>query len=260
LLTTQAAARFLPRAVAEKFGNATMEQREFNDFLASHESKGAQGGSTPVALRYPSPKSAVEASAKTVDSRRRPASEVADLQRRAIVALEECAITNFLLSNALHNASRRQFDAIARARALLERQTRHFLDCAQQLVSAHARCPETEGSAFRKGGVPAPAGSDSFKARFASLTPQQRRTLSLLLTGSPNKVIAYELGVAESTVKAHVTAILGKLKVHSRAQAIAVAARLEQLEFVRLEAPPAPEGRTAMAECGPAKLRGEGPR
>lgn len=226
-----------------------MEQRELNDFLASHEREGAQGASTAFALQFTSLKSAVEASAKAVQSRRRGAvSEVADLRRRAIAALEECAITTFLLSNALHNASRQQFDAIGRERVLFEQQTRHFLDCAQQFVLALARCAETEGSVFRKGGVPAPASSDGFKGGIALLTPQQRRTLSLLMTGSPNKVIAYELGVAELTVKAHVTAILRKLQVHNRAQVIAAAARLEWLENVQLETTLPLGGRTAMSD------------
>ena len=63
----------------------------------------------------------------------------------------------------------------------------------------------------------------------ASLTPQQFRVLVMLMQGLLNKQIAYELDVSEATIKAHVTAILRKLKVHSRTQAV-IAARSLDLE------------------------------
>ncbi len=69
------------------------------------------------------------------------------------------------------------------------------------------------------------------EARFAdalsSLTPQQFRVLNMLTEGLLNKQIAYELNVSEATIKAHVTAILRKLGVHSRTQAVIAAKRLE---------------------------------
>ncbi len=54
----------------------------------------------------------------------------------------------------------------------------------------------------------------------ASLTPQQFRVVSMLSDGLLNKQIAYELGVKEATVKAHMTEIFRKLGVHSRTQAV----------------------------------------
>jgi DNA-binding NarL/FixJ family response regulator len=42
-----------------------------------------------------------------------------------------------------------------------------------------------------------------------------------------NKQIAYELAISEATVKAHITAILRKLGVNSRTQAVLLAAKLE---------------------------------
>jgi len=59
--------------------------------------------------------------------------------------------------------------------------------------------------------------------RLTMLTAQQMRILELLCEGKLNKQIAFELSIAETTVKAHVTAILRKLGVHSRTQAVLVA-------------------------------------
>jgi DNA-binding NarL/FixJ family response regulator len=64
-------------------------------------------------------------------------------------------------------------------------------------------------------------------ARLATLTPQQVRVLMMLSGGLLNKQIAYELGVSEATVKAHVSAILQKLGVDSRTQAVIAAGRIE---------------------------------
>jgi DNA-binding NarL/FixJ family response regulator len=65
-----------------------------------------------------------------------------------------------------------------------------------------------------------------FASRVSSLTPQQRKVLKLLGTGKLNKEIAYELDIAETTVKAHVSNILHKFKVYSRTQAVVMAQRL----------------------------------
>ena len=64
-------------------------------------------------------------------------------------------------------------------------------------------------------------------ARLATLTPQQVRVLMMLSGGLLNKQIAYELGVSEATVKAHVSAILQKLGVESRTQAVITAGKIE---------------------------------
>ncbi|TDV96845.1 regulatory LuxR family protein [Halomonas alkaliantarctica] len=66
-----------------------------------------------------------------------------------------------------------------------------------------------------------------FAEAIASLTPQQFRVLNMLTEGLLNKQIAYELSVSEATIKAHVTAILRKLGVHSRTQAVIAAQKLE---------------------------------
>ncbi|RVU17112.1 response regulator [Methylobacterium oryzihabitans] len=75
-----------------------------------------------------------------------------------------------------------------------------------------------------------PASEDKETAdlmrRLATLTPQQVRVLMMLSEGLLNKQIAYELGVSEATVKAHVSAILQKLGVESRTQAVIASSRI----------------------------------
>jgi len=63
--------------------------------------------------------------------------------------------------------------------------------------------------------------------RLATLTPQQVRVLMMLGEGLLNKQIAYELSVSEATVKAHVSAILQKLDVESRTQAVIAVSRMD---------------------------------
>jgi DNA-binding NarL/FixJ family response regulator len=76
-------------------------------------------------------------------------------------------------------------------------------------------------------GRAADAAATELVARLATLTPQQVRVLMMLSEGLLNKQIAYELGVSEATVKAHVSAILQKLGVDSRTQAVIAAAKIE---------------------------------
>jgi DNA-binding NarL/FixJ family response regulator len=71
------------------------------------------------------------------------------------------------------------------------------------------------------------ADSAAMIARLSTLTPQQVRVLMMLSGGLLNKQIAYELGVSEATVKAHVSAILQKLGVESRTQAVIAAGKIE---------------------------------
>ena len=60
----------------------------------------------------------------------------------------------------------------------------------------------------------------------SSLTPHQFRVLMMLGEGLLNKQIAYQLGVSEATIKAHVTAILRKMDVTNRTQAVLAVQRL----------------------------------
>ncbi len=67
---------------------------------------------------------------------------------------------------------------------------------------------------------------DALIARLRTLTPQQSRVLAMLAEGLLNKQIAYELNVSEATVKAHVSAVLQKLGVDSRTQAVILLSRI----------------------------------
>jgi DNA-binding NarL/FixJ family response regulator len=67
---------------------------------------------------------------------------------------------------------------------------------------------------------------DSVRQEVAGLTPTQLKVLLQVLDGQLNKQIAYNLGMSEATVKAHMTAIMRKLDVQNRTQAALVARSL----------------------------------
>jgi DNA-binding NarL/FixJ family response regulator len=86
------------------------------------------------------------------------------------------------------------------------------------------------GQVWTPPGIDMSASEDSettdMVRRLSTLTPQQVRVLMMLSGGLLNKQIAYELSVSEATVKAHVSAILTKLNVDSRTQAVIAASRI----------------------------------
>jgi len=94
-----------------------------------------------------------------------------------------------------------------------------------------------EGGVWTPPDVDLEAGTDAetadLMARLATLTPQQVRVLMMLSEGLLNKQIAYNLTVSEATVKAHVSAILQKLGVDSRTQAVIAAAKIEAGQWSR---------------------------
>ena len=61
------------------------------------------------------------------------------------------------------------------------------------------------------------------------LTPTQIKVMRGVHSGQLNKQIAYELGIAEATVKAHMTALMRKLNVRNRTQVAIAAQSLAQL-------------------------------
>ncbi|OYX42653.1 MAG: DNA-binding response regulator [Rhodobacterales bacterium 32-67-9] len=83
-----------------------------------------------------------------------------------------------------------------------------------------------DGKTYVPAGFKAPAKESEadptigdISRKIAGLSQQQARILSLICKGKPNKLIAYEMQLAEATVKAHITALLRRLKVQNRTQA-----------------------------------------
>ena len=67
---------------------------------------------------------------------------------------------------------------------------------------------------------------DPVAAQIASLTPTQLTVMLGVMQGRLNKQIAFDLGLSEATIKAHMTSILKKLDVQNRTQAVLAAKAL----------------------------------
>jgi two-component system, NarL family, response regulator LiaR len=80
--------------------------------------------------------------------------------------------------------------------------------------------PAVAARVLREVAADAPAAEND-----GGLTAREREVLALVARGLPNKLIARELGIAEKTVKTHVSSILAKLGVSDRTQAALLAVR-----------------------------------
>lgn len=113
----------------------------------------------------------------------------------------------------------------------------YILKSSSELVLEHAISLAMSGEAYIPSGIfmdgrgqlisPAGAAGNDFDPAnpLSLLTARQRKVLACIMDGSPNKEIARELGLLESTVKAHVKAILKKLGAANRTQASMIASR-----------------------------------
>jgi FixJ family two-component response regulator len=72
------------------------------------------------------------------------------------------------------------------------------------------------------------AEMQDLRDHYASLTPRERDVMALVVSGLLNKQIAGELGIAESTVKAHRGQVMQKMKANSVADLVKMTARLHQ--------------------------------
>lgn len=93
-----------------------------------------------------------------------------------------------------------------------------IVDAIRRILAGGIYTPEEFG-----GFAVVDAEADEIRRRIDTLTPQQRVVLGLVVAGKLNKQIAFELDVSMTTVKAHVSAILAKLNVYSRTQAVIMA-------------------------------------
>ena len=167
--------------------------------------------------------------------------EFVDRQRNVIDAIHELTIATLRLAEAISQAAgpADATDACFHHRGeravAVHNSALNFFHSAMSLIGVIA----SAGPAARDHETPvhADARAGQTVARcVAALTLQQRKVLSLLMDGLPNKLIAYELGVTEATVKAHVSQVLLKFNVHSRSRVIAEMSRTGGLEW--LNSPP----------------------
>jgi DNA-binding CsgD family transcriptional regulator len=193
-------------------------------------------GSSALAPKYARLIAVIEKSARQVETGRcshRP--ELVELQRRAISALQECAEVAYGLADCVgeqpcpRDVTCLHLGDWNRCNACFNDQVTKFFEQAAKFLTAVVAAGEPAP-------IIAPRGTfgesshptETFQTRAAAFTEAQQRVFELLVTGLPNKLIAYEIGVSEATVKAHVSAVLRKLKVRSRAQAIALSSASER--------------------------------
>jgi len=98
-----------------------------------------------------------------------------------------------------------------------------IVDALRQVLSGEIYLPDLETTESDDARM---KEDEDIRARIDSLTPQQRIVLGHLVAGLLNKQIAHELNVSMTTVKAHVSAILQKMNVFSRTQAVILANRV----------------------------------
>ncbi|GAA6183056.1 MULTISPECIES: response regulator [Aliiglaciecola] len=103
----------------------------------------------------------------------------------------------------------------------------------QQVLSGQVYLPP---DIIRKGSVSEPkkdlAAQQIDPKLIGALTRRQLLVFECITKGKSNKQIAYELNIAETTVKAHVSAILNKLNVHNRIQAALCAANIDFNQYL----------------------------
>jgi DNA-binding CsgD family transcriptional regulator len=186
--------------------------------------------------RYDLIDSTMEIARRTIEvNALRLSMEFVDRQRNVIDSIHESTIATLRLAEAISQAAgpAEATDACFRYRreraAAVHNSALNFFHSAMSLIGViasagpAARDPETP---VRQDARPSQTVADCV----AALTLQQRKVLSLLMDGLPNKLIAHQLGVTEATVKAHVSQVLMKFNVHSRARVIAEMSRTASLD------------------------------
>lgn len=108
-----------------------------------------------------------------------------------------------------------------------------IVSALQQVLSGQVYLPP---DIIRNGGANKPKDDHNKQSidpkLIGALTRRQLLVFECIAKGKSNKQIAYELNIAETTVKAHVSAILTKLNVHNRIQAALCAASIDFNQFL----------------------------
>lgn len=111
---------------------------------------------------------------------------------------------------------------------------RQMIEAIEQILKGNVYLPSdiirTTSTSGRK---TATEGASIAPELLQALTRKQLLVLERMTRGESNKQIAYNLDIAETTVKAHVSAILRKLNVHNRVQAILSASDIDFSTYLR---------------------------
>lgn len=111
---------------------------------------------------------------------------------------------------------------------------KQMTDAIEQILNGNVYLPSdiirSQKSATRRSGHDAAHFPPEL---LQALTRKQLLVLERMTKGDSNKQIAYSLTIAETTVKAHVSAILRKLNVHNRVQAILSAGDIDFAAYLR---------------------------
>ncbi len=179
-------------------------------------------------LAYGLLKAAIDEAAQSIQANNvQFAVEGRRLQARATESIYASALATIEFMDAVRadgptNLAQTQNAQSRRQREALNDEVIDFLAAARNMISAlTAPLSGPIVDCSKAGGCQtAPCEPQNVVERLKSLTERQRGVLELIADGLPNKIIAYKLGLCETTVKAHVSEILRKLCVHSRARAI----------------------------------------
>jgi ATP/maltotriose-dependent transcriptional regulator MalT len=195
-----------------------------------------------VRMAYGLLQTAIEEAAESVECNNvKLAAELEDLHARAMRSIHDSALATIDLLEALGAAqtpgelASRQIELARRQRDTVNERLTEFFQSARHMVSIMTDPLNRQLRALSGAMAPPdrgpPEAGDSMLSRLNKLTARQKKVLELLAEGLPNKVIAHELGISETTVKAHVGEILRKLKVYNRARAIVMLAQFDMAQI-----------------------------
>jgi ATP/maltotriose-dependent transcriptional regulator MalT len=199
-----------------------------------------------VRMAYGLLQTAIEEAAESLEcNNEKLAAELEDLHARALRSIHDSALATIDLLEALGEANTpgelasRQMELARRQREAVNGRLAEFFESARHMVAIMTDPLNRQLRALSGAMAPPdrgpPEAGDSMLARLNRLTARQKKVLELLAEGLPNKVIAHELGISETTVKAHVGEILRKLKVYNRARAIVMLAQFDMAQIRGLQ-------------------------